>query len=186
MKARLVARGFEQLWTQALTASPTPSLTTLLALLTLAIASDSNVNTYDVSTAFLHADVQEDVFVMPPPELQGTPRCPDGHCWKLKKALYGLRTAPLGWNAHLNAILVDNLGFRRSKADSCLFVHDTRKISLVIYVDDLLLVTNDTATATWFCKTLSQHVLLKHTGNLTATKSFKFFQDESSLTEATT
>ena len=85
VKARLVARGFEQLWTRALTALPTPSLTTRSTLLTLAIASDSSVNTYQVATAFLHSDLQKHVFLMPSPELQGTPRCPDGRCWKRRR-----------------------------------------------------------------------------------------------------
>ena len=61
VKSRLVVRGFEQLWTDAFTASPTPSLTTLLTLLTLAISTNMQVNTGDVSTAFLHANLTEDI-----------------------------------------------------------------------------------------------------------------------------
>jgi hypothetical protein len=54
-----------------------------------------DINTFGVSTAFLHAVLTEEMFVMPPPELQGTKYCPEGYCWKLLKALYGLRSAPL-------------------------------------------------------------------------------------------
>ena len=35
VRSRMVVRGFEQVWTDLLTASPTPALTTMLMLLTL-------------------------------------------------------------------------------------------------------------------------------------------------------
>ena len=111
-KSRIVVRGFEQMWTEALTSSPTPSLTTLLTLLTISISTGMHINTGDVSTAFLHAQLDEDVYILPPTELQNTSRCPAGHCWKLKKSLYGLCTEPLAWNKHLNNTLTTVLGLR--------------------------------------------------------------------------
>ena len=174
VKSRLVVRGFEQLWTDALTASPTPSLTTLLTLLTLGISTDMKINTGDVSTAFLHANLTEDIFVLPPAELQGTERCPAGYCWKLKKALYGLRGAPLAWNKHVTDVLTTKLGFRQCLTDACLFIHDTKKIYLLLYVDDLLLLTETQEHSDWFFTELGSQVLLKHTGTLDANKTVKF------------
>ena len=50
----------------------------------------------DVSTAFLHALMNEEVFVWPPKEFY-----PEGKClWRLKKAMYGLRQAPKLWQEH--------------------------------------------------------------------------------------
>ena len=174
MKSRLVVRGFEQLWTDAFTASPTPSLTTLLTLLTLAISTNMQVNTGDVSTAFLHANLTEEIFVLPPPELQNTDRCPTGYCWKLKKALYGLRGAPLAWNKHVTDVLVNQLNFRQCLTDACLFIHDTKKIYLLLYVDDLLLLTETQDHSDWFFAELGKQVLLKHTGKLEANKTVRF------------
>jgi hypothetical protein len=44
---------------------------------------------FDISTAFLHADLKEDEYMEPPP---GTGNNPN-EVWKLKKAVYGLKQA---------------------------------------------------------------------------------------------
>jgi hypothetical protein len=178
VKARLVVRGYEQAFTDTLTSSPTPSLTTLLTLLTLAVSTDLVINTGDVSTAFLHATLKEEVFVLPPPELVGTDHCPTGYCWKLKKALYGLRGAPLAWNRHLSTVLTEELKFKRCSTDSCLYVHlnekTKAKMYLLLYVDDLLLLSETTADSDWFFTELGKRVLLKHTGTFSPDSSLRF------------
>ena len=132
------------------------------------------MNTYDVSTAFLHAPLTEDTYVLPPKELIGTKYCKENHCWKLNKALYGLRTAPLSWNKHITEVLTGKLDFRRTKADCCLYCNDKRGILLLLYVDDLLVLTRTEEEADWFYKALSKEVLLKKTGTLEASKTVKF------------
>ena len=150
VKARLVVRGFEQAFTDAETASPTPSLTTMLTLLTLGLATGMEIHTGDVSTAFLHAPMTEEVLVQPPPELMGTKYCPEGFCWRLKKALFGLRSAPLSWNKHITEILTEKMNIRQSATDACLFVHDQLKLQLLVYVDDLLLLVKESKDKDWF------------------------------------
>ena len=67
----------------------------------------------DVSTAFLHALMIEEVFVWPPKEFY-----PEGKClWRLKKAMYGLRQAPKLWQEHFAEVMTTKLGFRRCKSD---------------------------------------------------------------------
>jgi hypothetical protein len=114
------------------------------------------------------------IYVLPPPELQNTDRCPTGYYWKLKKALYGLRGAPLAWTKHVTDELVNQLNFRQCLTDACLFIHDAKKIYLLLYVDDLLLLTETQAHSDWFFTELAQQVLLKHTGKLEANKTLRF------------
>jgi hypothetical protein len=66
----------------------------------------------------------------------GTKYCPEGHCWRLKKALYGLMIAPLSWNKHITEILTEKMNFRQSTTDACLFINDEKKLYLLLYVDD--------------------------------------------------
>ena len=57
------------------------------------------VESWDVSTAFLYAPLIEkrDVYCKPPQVLVKLGLIRPGTVWKLKKALYGLRTSPRAW-----------------------------------------------------------------------------------------
>ena len=91
----------------------TPSLVTMRLLLCMALARNWGITMGDVSTAFLHALMNEEVFVWPPKEFY-----PEGKClWRLKKAMYGLRQAPKLWQEHFAEVMTTKLGFRRCKSD---------------------------------------------------------------------
>lgn len=68
-------------------------LTSLKLLLLNGISKNNCFNFYDVSTAFLHADLQEEVYGKPPVEFYSG----GGPVWKLRKAMHGLKTAPKVW-----------------------------------------------------------------------------------------
>jgi Reverse transcriptase (RNA-dependent DNA polymerase) len=73
----------------------------------------------DVDTAFLNAHINEDIWVKVP---DGTPSTNgDTGVYKLRKALHGLKQAPLEWNYHVDKFLVRKLGFRQIKADPCIY-----------------------------------------------------------------
>ena len=93
-----------------------------------------DVRTADVTTAFLHAPVQGEAYVRAPPHVDCSKQF-----WKLKRALYGLRTAPRAWQDHL-ALKMKNAGWRRLATDSSVYVHKTGNDvtgALVAYVDDI-------------------------------------------------
>ena len=94
------------------TFASTPSLTALRLLLTLAVAKGWHISIGDISTAFLHALVDGDFYVIPPLEFY-----PEGRTlWKLKNALYGLKHSPKLWQQHFASVMEKN-GFRRMKSD---------------------------------------------------------------------
>ena len=97
VRCRIVVRGYtQQLNDRDELFASTPSLTTLKLLLTLSSAFGWRIATGDVSTAFLHAAVDSDIYLIPPLEYY-----PEGNVlWKLNRALYGLRNSPKLWQQH--------------------------------------------------------------------------------------
>jgi Reverse transcriptase (RNA-dependent DNA polymerase) len=70
-------------------------------------------------TAFLNVPIYEDIWIKVP---DGTPLANgDTGVYKLRKALYGFKQAPREWNYHVDKFLVTKLGFRRLKADPCIY-----------------------------------------------------------------
>jgi len=92
-KARLVAKGFHQQpgIDYAETYSPVVKPITIRTVLSLAVTAGWHIHQIDVSNAFLHGVLQEDVYISQPPGFTH-PTFPNAVC-KLKKALYGLNTS---------------------------------------------------------------------------------------------
>jgi hypothetical protein len=59
--------------------------------------------------------------------------------------MYGLRQLALLWYNDLKALLYE-LGFTPIKVDLCVFINNTNFRIIVVYVDNLILVTKDTST----------------------------------------
>lgn len=142
-KARLVAKGFMQRegidFTEVF--APVSKHTTLRALLALVAADNMELHQLDVKTAFLHGDLEEDIWMMQPPGYEeGGP----GIACHLRKALYGLRQAPRAWHTRLKGEL-EALSFMASEADPGLYIkHDkTATVYILVYVDDILLASTD-------------------------------------------
>eukprot|EP00439_Symbiodinium_sp_Y106_P028667 s6609_g3.t1 len=115
----------------------------------------------DVSTAFLHALMNEEVFVWPPKEFY-----PEGNClWRLKKAVYGLRQAPKLWQEHFAEVMTTKLGFRSTFSLGLEMTVLRPRLYVLAYVDDLLVVGTDEMRKS-FMSQLSEEVLLKEIGQL--------------------
>jgi hypothetical protein len=90
----------------------------------------------DVDLAYLYADLDEEIYVKPPPGVN----IPAGYVYRLLKSLYGLKQAGRNWNRLLEDTLL-SYGFIRLDEDHCLFILHigTKVILLFIYVDDIYL-----------------------------------------------
>lgn len=115
--------------------APVSKLTTARMFMAWAAAHDFIIIQVDVVTAFLNAELREEVYVMPPP---GVGKNLNGMVWHLHKSLYGLRQAPRAWFDCL-ATKFKEFGLSPSSADPCLFSSSDGMVKVLAYVDDLLL-----------------------------------------------
>ncbi|MBW0498794.1 hypothetical protein O181_038509 [Austropuccinia psidii MF-1] len=135
-KARLCAQGFTQ--TPGVdfdkTYAPTGQLNSLRALIAHSCANGLQFHQIDVKSAFLNAPLTETVYLSIPQGLE-IDRC--RYCLRLKKAIYGLKQAPLAWYHRLKDWLY-SVGFSACKLDPCVF-HRKKPDILWIYVhvDDM-------------------------------------------------
>ena len=143
-KARLVAKGFSQQYGMDYeeTFAPVAKMTTIRTIIAVASIRQWHISQMDVKNAFLNGDLQEEVYMTPPPGVSHNP----GEVCKLKKALYGLKQAPRAWFEKFSTVIT-SLGFRSSNHDSALFIKVTTagRILLSLYVDDMVITGDDIA-----------------------------------------
>ena len=165
-KARLVAKGYSQLYGIDFTETfaPVVRFSSLRAILALAAAADYEIHQMDVKTAFLNGDLDEDIYMQQPDGHRADGAKAD-HVWKLNKSLYGLKQAGRAWNQKIHTALVE-LGFTSLHSDSCVYVKrdGSTVMYVLVYVDDLLLVTNDMAQLTATKTALSGRFDMKDMG----------------------
>lgn len=144
-KARLVAKGYAQekgvdyneVFAQV------ARWDTIRMVIALAARNGWKLFQLDVKSAFLHGELQEDVYVSQPPGYVVTGE--EDKVYKLKKALYGLKQAPRAWFNRIEGYFIKE-GFERSSCEHTLFTKREEKNKILIvslYVDDLVFTGND-------------------------------------------
>ncbi|CAJ2666495.1 unnamed protein product [Trifolium pratense] len=155
-KARLVAKGFTQTYgiDYSETFAPVAKMNTVRVILSLAANYNWNLQQFDVKNAFLHGELEEEIYMDVPPgyreDIAANTVC------KLKKALYGLKQSPRAWFGRFTKVMV-GLGFKQSQGDHTLFVKHSKSggvTVLLVYVDDII-VTGDNEEEQ---QMLSQHL----------------------------
>ncbi|KAG7578569.1 Reverse transcriptase RNA-dependent DNA polymerase [Arabidopsis thaliana x Arabidopsis arenosa] len=163
-KARLVALGNHQVegidYTE--TFAPVVKMTTVRLILDIAAKRNYEVHQMDVHNAFLHGDLDEEVYMKPPP---GFSQPGDKRVCRLRKSIYGLKQSPRCWFAKL-ADALQKYGFKQTKSDYSLFVfhHGGVSLQILVYVDDLIISGNSSSAIKEFKDYLSTCFHMKDLG----------------------
>ncbi|KAJ5369326.1 uncharacterized protein N7496_009086 [Penicillium cataractarum] len=134
LKARICVRGDLE------TISPEDKRAVTLAarsarmIFALIAAFNLDLRQRDAVTAFLNSELPTETYTRMP---EGFDR--PGMCWKLQRALYGLRISPKLWQQEASRVL-EKLGLTPIPEDPCVFV--SQGIIVFFYVDDILIANH--------------------------------------------
>ena len=121
----------------------------------------------NVTTAYLHTDVDTELYMKQPEgfEKQGNQR--EELVCKLKKSLYGLKQAGHNWNKEIDQWLKKNK-MKAADADPCLYIFQGENpqdfLALALYVDDILIIDNNTKIREDLTKKMKQKFKIVNLG----------------------
>ncbi|GJS42104.1 putative zinc finger, CCHC-type containing protein [Tanacetum coccineum] len=143
-KARLVAKGYTQKEgvDYKETFSPVSRKDSLRIVMALVAHFDLELHQMDVKTAFRNGDLHEDVYMAQP---QGFKSKGQEHLvCKLKKSIYGLKQASRQWYLKFDEVMKKH-NLIKNQVDQCVYLKMNGRnfIILVLYVDDILLASNN-------------------------------------------
>uniref|UniRef100_A0A2N9G3F2 Reverse transcriptase Ty1/copia-type domain-containing protein n=1 Tax=Fagus sylvatica TaxID=28930 RepID=A0A2N9G3F2_FAGSY len=144
-KARLVAKGYTQTYgiDYQETFAPVAKINTIRVLLSLAANLEWPLQQFDVKNAFLHGDLEEEVYMDFPPGFSTSSE--SGKVCRLRKSLYGLKQSPRAWFGRFTHSM-RKYGYHQSQSDHTLFLkhsNEGKVTALIVYVDDIVVTGND-------------------------------------------
>ena len=143
----------------------------------LAAHLNLEVKQLDVKIAFLHDDLEEEIYMQQPEgfEVKGK----ENLVCKLKKSLYGLKQAPRQWYKKFDSFMMSH-GYCRTSSNHCVF---TRKFSnddfiiLLLYVNDMLIIGHDSSKIDSLKRELSKSFAMKDLGSAKQILGMKISRD---------
>ncbi|CAM8948608.1 unnamed protein product [Rhodiola kirilowii] len=166
-KARLVAKGFTQTYGVDYdeTFAPVAKMNTIRVLLSLATNLNWPLRQFDVKNAFLHGELNEEVYMNLPPGYKAS--TPGDFVCRLNKSLYGLKQSPRAWFGKFSKFM-RKIDYKQSNSDHTLFLkHQHGKVTcLIIYVDDMVITGDDTDEIERLQKQLASEFEMKDLGEL--------------------
>jgi hypothetical protein len=166
-KARLVAQGFAQRpgfdFTE--TFAPTPKWAALRAVLAIAAIEDLELESVDISSAYLNGKLEEEVYMRQP---EGFVEKGKDWYWRLLKSLYGLKQAGRCWHKKLNEVL-ESMDFKRTVSDHSIWVFQRGDVRIIIpvFIDDMTIAAKSGTKIQEVKDELKKHFKLRDLGPTT-------------------
>ena len=126
------------------TFSSVAKLTSIRLFISLATTHGWDLHQLDIKNVFLHGDHAKEVYMEQPSRFVAQGEI--GRVYRFRKSLYGLKQSPRAWFSKFSEV-IEKFGMQKSKFDHYVFyIHfQAGIISLVVYVDDIIIIMNDTA-----------------------------------------
>ena len=118
----------------------------------------------DVDTAFLNAEVKEEIYIKPP---EGFPLPHGMTCFRLIRALYGLKQSPREWYNNINSFL-HRTNFKRLESEPCLYFrqddNNNTICPIALYNDELVIAGSSAAIVSRVKNQLKENYKMKDLG----------------------
>ena len=186
-KARLVAKGYDQKPGIDFeeTFAPVARMESVRLLMAISVESGLELFQLDFVSAYLNGDIEEQIFMSIPQEFYMLATEEEKNDFKgnkvclIKKALYGLKQSGRQWYKKLDEKL-KILGMKPLDSDPCVYVHkiETNMLIVLIYVDDLIVATNNQTLLQRLKHELSTSFEMKDLGRLKYCLGVEFEQSE--------
>ena len=156
-------------------------MSSIRVALSLTAHLNLEVEQLDVKIAFLHDDLEEEIYMQQPEgfEVKGK----ENLVCKLKKSLYGLKQALRQWYKKFDSFMMSHR-YNRTSSDHCVFTkkfYDDDFIILLLYVDDMLIIGHDSSKIDRLKKELSKSFAMKDLGSVKQILSMKISRDRKNM-----
>ena len=159
--------------------SPVVKMFSIRTVLSIAASMNLEVQQIDVKTAFLHGDLEEEIYMEQPEGFiyKGN----DQLVCKLKKSLYVLKQPSRQWYIKFDSFMT-NHRYSRTTSDHYVFVKkypDGNFIILLPYVDDMVIVGQDTSEISKLKSELRKSFSMKDLGPAKKILGIRIVRDRS-------
>jgi len=162
-KSRFVAKGFEQLYGLNYIETYASVIKQIAWKLVFALAMLYNLIIFkaDMVSAFTQGAVDALLYLEQPEGFINS-KYPN-YVLRLNKALYGLKQSARIWFYTLKPKL-EKLGFKVLNSEACLFINNTTKVIICLYVDDLAILAPSETIFNNFISSISKDFKIKNLG----------------------
>ena len=165
-RARIVAKGYSQVIHIDFdkTYAPVVRIDSVRHILALAAFYGLHILHADAKTAFMNGDSDVELYISQP---QGFIDPQNPHkVLRLNRSLYGLKQASRIWYQLLCKKIIE-YGFEPLITDECIFISPNRQMILLVYVDDILIISPDQTQSQEVYNYLAQHFRMNNLGEPT-------------------
>jgi len=154
-------------------------ISSIRVVLGLAASLDLEIEQLNVKTAFLHGDLEEEIYMKQSKGFEVVGK--RNFVCQLHESLYGLKQAPIQWYKKFDSFIAKH-DFNKTLTDHCVFIKKYASgdfIILLLYVDDMLIVGHDPKKISTLKKVLNKSFSMKDLGFAKKILGMKITRDRS-------